>query len=176
LAILSDTNKKYSWHGHLTGVEGNIDPRNRLTYVLAQVEYPYAKDDLQPNRPPLSSGSFVEAMIQGREHTNIVVLPRDAVHNRNEVWILNDEDRITIRKVSVLYRGKDSIYVNKGLNRDDRVITTPLEVVVENMRVHVTGAQDSPVSPIDEANQQPELDDPLYIDPDPNDDTNNTAE
>lgn len=157
LVILSDTQKKFSWHGYLTGVEGTIDPRNRLIYVLADVDAPYAKDELQPNRPPLAAGAYVEAMIQGREHQNVVILPREAVHNRNEVWVLNDEDRISIRKVGILYRGKDSIYVNRGLINNDRVIVTPLEVVVENMRVHVTGSQDSPESPIDKANQQPEL-------------------
>lgn len=157
LVILSDTQKKFSWHGYLTGVEGTIDPRNRLIYVLADVDAPYAKDELQPNRPPLSSGAYVEAMIQGREHRNVVILPRDAVHNRNEVWVLNDEDRISIRKVGILYRGKDSIYVNRGLINNDRVVVTPLEVVVENMRVHVTGSQDSPESPIKKADQQPEL-------------------
>lgn len=157
LVILSDTQKKFSWHGYLTGVEGTIDPRNRLIYVLADVDAPYAKDELQPNRPPLAAGAYVEAMIQGREHQNVVILPREAVHNRNEVWVLNDEDRISIRKVGILYRGKDSIYVNRGLINNDRVVVTPLEVVVENMRVHVTGSQDSPESPLDKANQQPEL-------------------
>lgn len=139
-----DSSHQYHWQGRLVRSEGNVDPRNRLIYVIAEIVAPYASDPEQPERPPLSAGTFVEARIEGRAHENIVEIPRAALHNRDEVWLLNSDDRIEIRKVNVLYRGKDKVYLNKGLNQGDKVITTPLEVAVNNMRVQVTADSDEP--------------------------------
>lgn len=133
-----DSSLQYHWQGRLVRSEGNVDPRNRLVYVVAEIMAPYASDPAQAERPPLSAGTFVEARIEGRVHENIVEIPRLALHNRDEVWLLNEDSRIEIRKVNVLYRGKDKVYINQGLNQGEKVITTPLEVAVNNMRVQVT--------------------------------------
>ena len=145
--ILEDTKHQFRWHGKINRSEGSVDPRNRLTFVVARVEDPYARDPEQPGRPPLTMGSFVEATIQGIQHNNIFSVPRKAIHNMNEIWTLDDENRLHVKNVDILYRGKDRIYVKEGLEDNERVILTPMKAVVENMEVAITSELE-PLSPI----------------------------
>lgn len=137
LVILEDVTAKYRWTGRVKRSEGFINPTNRLTYLIAIVRQPYARDPAQPNRPPLAAGTFVEATIQGGTHKNIATLPLDALHNMNEVWILDAKKRLRFRKVDVLYRGRDRVYIAGGLGDGEKVILTPLEVAAENMELAV---------------------------------------
>lgn len=139
LVILEDVTAKYRWTGRVKRSEGFINPTNRLTYLIAIVRQPYARDPAQPNRPPLAAGTFVEATIQGSTHKNVATLPLDALHNMNEVWVLDAKKHLRFRKVDVLYRGRDRVYIAGGLGNGERVILTPLEVAAENMELAVIG-------------------------------------
>ncbi len=135
--LLRETQGQYFWSGHLERSEGSIDLRNRLRYVVARVDSPYAKDPRQPGRPPLDSGLFIEAMIEGKQVDDVVVLPRSALRKDDEVWVVSDDSKILIKDVSVLYRGKNKAYINAGLESDEHVVITPLNVVIEGMEVKI---------------------------------------
>jgi len=137
LVILEDVTAKYRWTGRVKRSEGFINPTNRLTYLIAIVRQPYARDPAQPSRPPLAAGTFVEATIQGGTHKNIATLPLDALHNMNEVWVLDAKKHLRFRKVDVLYRGRDRAYIAGGLGDGEKVILTPLEVAAEDMELAV---------------------------------------
>ena len=147
IVILEDSDKKYKWKGRIVRSEGNIDPRNRLTYVIAEIDKPYARDPKQPKRPPLSSGSFVSATIQGRLHDSLFSVPLNALHNMDEIHVLDSDNRLHMRQVSILYRGKDRAYINGGLEDGEKIILTPMEIAVENMEVVVLKELD-PLPPI----------------------------
>jgi len=137
LVILEDATAKYRWTGRVKRSEGFVNPTNRLTFLIAVVRQPYARDPAQPNRPPLAAGTFVEATIQGGIHKNIATLPLDALHNMNEVWVLDTKKHLRFRKVDVLYRGRDRVYIGGGLGDGEKVILTPLEVAAEDMELAV---------------------------------------
>lgn len=137
LVIFEDVTSKYRWTGRVKRSEGFINPTNRLTYLIAIVRQPYAQDPAQPSRPPLTAGAFVEATIQGRTHQNAATLPLEALHNMNEIWVLDAKHRLQFRKVEVLYRGRDRVYVAGGLKNGEHIILTPLEVAVENMELAI---------------------------------------
>lgn len=137
MVILRDSEHKYSWRGKIVRSEGNINPQNRLTYVVAEVDAPYARDPNHPDRPPLAAGTFVEAIIQGRTHRDVSVVPLDALHEMDTIWVLDENSRIHEKTVSVLYRGKDRAYISSGLDSGDEIVLTPLDVMVENMEVAV---------------------------------------
>lgn len=129
---------KFYWQGQIIRSEGGIDPRNRLLYLVAQVDEPYARDPNQEGRPPLGPGRFVEAEITGKRFENVVVLPRKVLRHGSEVWLVDEEDRLEKRPVDVLHRSKDLVYIKEGLAAGERVILTPLDVAVDGMKVHAT--------------------------------------
>lgn len=127
--------KKYTWKGHVVRSEGGVDERNRLLYLVAEVPDPYGVDPQQPGRPELVSGSFVEAKIAGRRFERVFAVPRRALRNGSQVWVVGDDGRLDKRDVGVLYKGKDTIYVTTGIDDGDQVVLSQLDIAVEGMRV-----------------------------------------
>lgn len=127
--------KTYTWKGHVVRAEGGVDERNRLLYLVAQVPDPYGVDPSQPGRPELVAGSFVEAAIAGRRFERIFPIPRRALRNGNQVWVVGDDGRLDKRDIGVLYKAKDMIYVTTGIDDGDQVVLSQLDIAVEGMRV-----------------------------------------
>jgi RND family efflux transporter MFP subunit len=137
--------KTHHWESRIVRTEATIDERNRLQYVVAQVDDPYGlepRGSQQNNatRPALPTGLFVEAEIEGRLLQDVYVLPRLAIHNTDKVWLLDQQQRLRIRNVKLVHRGEDKAYVSEGLAPGDTLIVSPLDAVVDGMRVRVQDA------------------------------------
>ncbi|MBL4607517.1 MAG: efflux RND transporter periplasmic adaptor subunit [Pseudomonadales bacterium] len=131
----------YYWLAHIVGTEGGVNARNRLMYLIAHIEDPFGDDPAQAQRPPLIVGKFVEAEIEGSSFDNIFVIPREAIRNSNQVLTIDKNQRLHIHEVDILYRGKNNIYIKKGLEENDHIVMTPLDVIVEGMRVLLSDSQ-----------------------------------
>lgn len=138
-------NAYHYWRGRLVSTEGGIDPRNRLMYVVAQVEGPL--DPRVKDMPDLWVGQLLEAEIQGRAYRDVVALPRDVLRYGDFVWLVGDDRRLRKQAVSVIHKGKGVIYIGQGLRSGDLVVTTPLDMAIEGMRVGLQGegSSDSPI-------------------------------
>jgi RND family efflux transporter MFP subunit len=126
-----------TWQGYVVRTEGEIDPHTRMLRLVARVDDPYARRD--PARVPLPLGLFVDAEIAGREVQNAVVLPRAALRDANHVLVIDAEDRLHPREVAVLRATQDEVVIGGGLAAGERVCTSPLETVVDGMRVRIAG-------------------------------------
>ncbi|MDH3284581.1 MAG: efflux RND transporter periplasmic adaptor subunit [Acidobacteriota bacterium] len=125
---------RHTWRGRIVRTDAQIDPKTRLMNVVAEVRDPYGRR-ARSDRPPLAVGMFVEGEIEGREFEQIVVLPRVALRGRDEVLVLDDDDRLRFRDVELLRAEGDLVYVSAGLTQGERVCVSPLETVVDGMRV-----------------------------------------
>lgn len=121
--------RKQAWNGHLARTEAQIDPGSRMVYAIARVR----ADDQTVAAPPV--GLFVQAEIEGIAEDNIVVLPRIALRNGNQVLIVDSENRIHFREIEILRVYRDDVYVSDGLSSGELVSVSPLQTVVEGMRV-----------------------------------------
>lgn len=142
----------YYWPGQVVRSEGGLDERNRLLYVIARVEDPYAGDPNQPERPPLTSGFFVEAKIKGKTHRNLFAIPRRALRNGNQVWVVDEQSQLQRREVEVLYKGKTSIYIKSGLREGDQVVLSQLDIAVDGMKVRTSIQEPERRESVDDTN------------------------
>jgi RND family efflux transporter MFP subunit len=118
------------WSGKLVRSEAEIDPGSRMVYVIARVR---ASEDVDAPPPPV--GLFVQAEIEGVAEDNVVVLPRSALRNENQVLVVDTENRLFFRDVEVLRVYRDSAYITGGLAAGERVSVSSLQTVVDGMRV-----------------------------------------
>jgi len=123
--------RQREWQGQLIRTEAEIDARSRMVQAVARVS---AGDDADPDLPP-PVGLFVQAEIQGRSADNVVVLPRGAIRNGNQVLVVDAEDRLRFRDVGLLRVYGDEAFVNEGLSAGERVCVSPLQAVVDGMRI-----------------------------------------
>jgi RND family efflux transporter MFP subunit len=136
--------QSHTWDGEIVRTEASVDERNRLLYVVAQVKDPYgmhAPHSSGNKPPPLAMGMFVRGEIQSRLLKNIYPLPRNAVHNMNTVWLLDDKARLKIQPVQVAHRDEHNIYINQGLEPGDTVIVSPLDAAVGGMQLKLASSE-----------------------------------
>lgn len=126
---------EHRWKARVVRTEGEIDPRSRLVHVVARVDDPYGRPGDGEGRPPLAVGMFVDAAILGRTVEGAVVLPRGALRGEDRVLVVDPQDRLTWRKVTILRADRDAVIVTSGLSAGERVILSPLEAPVEGMAV-----------------------------------------
>jgi len=122
--------EKQTWIGKLARTEAQIDPGSRMVYAIARV-----RADLQHDALPPPVGLFVQAEIEGIAKENVIVLPRSALRNENQVLIVDTENRLYFRTVDVLRVYRDDVFITGGLEAGERVSVSSLQTVVDGMRV-----------------------------------------
>lgn len=129
---------EYTWSGRVVRIEGEIDPHTQMVYVVARVADPYGRGE-DPDRPPLAVGLFVQAEVLGRSVENVVVLPRSALRGQDQVLVVDEKNRLRFREVAILRSDTDRVILHSGLTTGERVCISPLEAVVDGMRVRILG-------------------------------------
>jgi multidrug efflux pump subunit AcrA (membrane-fusion protein) len=109
-----------------------LDEETGLLHAVAEVKDPYA---VKADQPPLMPGLFVKAEIVGRDQPDVIVLPPSAVNASHEVLWVDKEDRLHIRRLSILRNEADRILVKGDLKAGDRVVVSGIQVPVKGMKV-----------------------------------------
>jgi len=146
--------RRTEWLGHIVRSEETVDPMNRMVYVVAQVVDPYglAKRD----GAPLRSGTFVRASIEGRTQESVIVLPRQALREKDRVWIADpvsiesetstlqeglgykdQQTRLIFRSVDVSFADARQVVITNGIRAGEDVVTSLLAGVIDGMGVVV---------------------------------------
>ena len=141
--------KEYSWRGRVVRTEGIIDPQTRMIHAVAQVENPYGRGR-NAGRPPLAIGMFVEAEIRGKLSRDVFLLPRNALRGKDRVLVVDSEQRLHFRQVSVLRADRDQVVVDSGLEAGELVSLAALDTVVDGMKVRVLDEDEIPESVVGE--------------------------
>jgi len=128
--------EEYRWQGKLVRTEAEIDARTRMVQAVARIS---AREDgsNDPEDLPPPVGLFVQAEIEGLSADNVVVLPRSAIRNSNQVLVVDKENRLRFTTVKLLRVYGDDAYINGGLAAGDLVCISPLQAVVDGMRVEI---------------------------------------
>jgi len=85
---------------------------------------------------------FVEAQIQGIRINNAFVLPRSAIRGSDTVYIIDSENRLWHRKVDIFKNEKESVIVRGGIEKGETICISPMETVVEGMKVKIAENQE----------------------------------
>lgn len=139
-------NRRYTWMGQVVRTGSTFDQRSRLLDVVVEVNDPLAVDPDQPGRPPLKPGKFVQATIEGRRVEEAITIPRSALREGDTVLIAKADDTLNRRAVTVIQADTQHAIISEGLQAGDRVIISPVEYVIEGMKlqVHDASAKDQP--------------------------------
>jgi len=119
--------REVRYPARLVRTEGQIDPGSRMLHAVLQVTRPYRFD------PPLENGDFVAVRIEGKVGEGFWISAK--AERDGKVWVAQD-GKLRIRKVTVLYRKRDKVFVS-GLRDGDSVITTSLFAVTDGMKIRV---------------------------------------
>lgn len=120
------------WTGKLIRAEG-VDTATQQLNVIARVDDPYAGDE-----SPLRVGQFVQALIAGEVLESVIVIPRSALREEREVLIINADNEIFRRAITVAWSDDRLVAIKEGLQAGDVLVTTPLSTVADGTPVRAT--------------------------------------
>ena len=86
----------------------------------------------------LISGLFVQADIEGVNQSQVFVLPRTAVNTLQQIRLVNLEQRLELRQVTVLRTENDRVIITDGLNTGDQIVISEMPMLVSGMRVEIS--------------------------------------
>ena len=126
-------NRENSWQGRIVRTQAAVDEQTRLIYAFAEVNDPYGV--FADSSMPLAVGLFVTAEIAGMHEQFTYTIPRDALRNEDEVYVINDEELLEIRKVDVLSTSEDRVWLSGGVSEGEQVVTSTIPAAVDGMQV-----------------------------------------
>ncbi|WP_372748423.1 efflux RND transporter periplasmic adaptor subunit [Litorivivens sp.] len=123
----------HEWQAQLVRTEGVLDERSRVLFAVAEINDPYGLKT--PREAPLRIGTFVQANIAGKTISDIVVLPRHILRTGNQVWVVDDSNRLINRQVKLLRTDGALAYIYQGLESGERVSLSSAPFAVAGTQV-----------------------------------------
>ncbi|MBO93536.1 MAG: hypothetical protein CMI32_01385 [Opitutales bacterium] len=123
--------------GVLDRSEGTVDPRTRLTKVVARIDRCFAnpfENNGSNSKKPLSPGQFVEVELLGPQ-VAVFLVPSSALRDRSMVLVINDQNKLMTREVKIVRWDGEVAWVSSGLQEGERICLTPIEIFAAGMKV-----------------------------------------
>ena len=118
-------------------MEAEVDQTSRMVHVVIEVPKPY---DTSDGQPALLPGSFVDVRIAGRTLSQVVSVPRHAIHDGRSVWVYND-GKLGVREVEIVREDRQQTLISSGLEDGDLVIVSSLDAVTDGMTIRRADAE-----------------------------------
>lgn len=119
--------------GEVERLLSDLDPAGQMARVLVRVDDPLGLAD---GGPRLLLESFVDVEIRANRDVEVVTLPREHLHNGEEVYVY-DDGKLEIRRVDVVWRRPDTVLIGEGLAAGDQVVTSTLSTPVPGMKLRL---------------------------------------
>lgn len=133
------------WAATIERTDAAVDPRSRQLFVIAAID-----TAATPDSPPLPSGTFVEAQIEGKLLSNVFVIPRKAIRDGNSVMEITEGKTIRFVQFEPIFEGDPEFVVASAegeLKEGTRISITPLPFVGEGDQVSIKGENVPPGRP-----------------------------
>ncbi len=134
--------------GRVVRLLTDLEPNGRMARLLVAIQDPL---NLQAQHAPLPRvllGSYLRAEIQGEELSRLAKVDRRWIHDQDTVWLMNTDNTLEIRQVTIAYRGQHAVYISEGLDTGDRLVVTDISAPTNGMPIRLnTSRSDTPVTP-----------------------------
>lgn len=115
--------------GKLIRNEGVIDSESRSVFLV--VSYDGSNEKLVP-------GIFLNAEIKVGEFENVYLVPQKALYGSDKLFVIDANNQLVLREVSVLKVVGDSVVISSGLAEGERVSVTSVPSPINGMKVNVS--------------------------------------
>jgi len=121
----------------------DLDPGGAMARILVRIANPLGdKSEL-----PLLLGSFVDVAIEAQPIQGAIRVPRVALHNGRNVFVMNDHDLLEIRDVEIVWGEPDAVLVRGGLQPNERVVISRIATPIPNMLLRTAEPESQPTQP-----------------------------
>jgi hypothetical protein len=123
--------------GRVARLLPDLSQEGRMARLLIEVKDPLDLQVKEKKRPMLLLGEYVRVLIEGTELRDVYRIPRSALRNDSEVWIVDEESKLAIRPVKTIWRDEDSVVVQDGFNQGELLVVSDLAAPIGGMALRV---------------------------------------
>ena len=140
---LNSGNLNLSWPAKVARISETVDENQATAGIILEIAQDYSQ--LQPDSAtPLVNGMFVKAEIEGVANLSWVV-PERALHG-DKVYLMDDNQRLQVVNVEVLYRRDNQVVVSGQLQAGDKLILNDVLPAIEGMLLKESRSNDDELS------------------------------
>lgn len=134
--LLSATigNKIHQWPATSMRMDVNVDSATRFYHLIAEINNPFDSDKFEQ---PLLVGLFVQAKIQGELYKNVIQLPKKALIDDEYVFVVNDDNKLSLRSISVVDRQKNTVVVKSDIKAGEQIVVSDPRVLKQDLTVEI---------------------------------------
>ena len=114
----------------------DLDPGGAMARVLVSIDDPLG----QEGELPLLLGSFVDVATEAQPIDDAIRVPRAALRNGRNVYVMNEDDLLEIREVEIAWSEPDAVLVTRGLQAGERIVISRLATPIPNMLLRAAEA------------------------------------
>jgi len=107
----------------------DLDAGGAMARLLLNIDNPLG----EPGDLPLLLGSFVDVAIAAQPIDDAIRLPRVALRNGRNVYVMNEQDLLEIRDVQIAWTEPDAVLITGGLEPNERVVISRIATPIPNM-------------------------------------------
>ncbi len=123
------------WPGHVVRIKAAVDEKTRTMPMTVEIGTLDVKDPLLLLRP----GVFVKCRVKGEQKENVFKIPRTLMRSPDTLYLAR-ENHLVIKKVTVIRRFEEDVYITGGLAPGDLIIESPLPGALDAMAITVKKA------------------------------------
>ena len=116
----------------LTRISESIDPDQGTVGIILEVSQDYA-ELIARRETPLANGLFVQARLEGLPQS-VLTVPEGALHGQT-LYLVNDEDRLKLTPVKVLFRRDGLAAVTGELSNGELLVSNDLVPAIPGMQL-----------------------------------------
>lgn len=132
------------WAGHVVRTDSGFDNRTRVLFAYVEVKDPFGAG--ADNGVPLAPGIFVMAALNGTHLKDVVVVPRNALRGKDQVYVANSDNTLSIKTVDVVSSDRRKAVLRSGIEPGTAVVTSPIRGVAEGMKINIVETLDTVVA------------------------------
>ena len=124
-----------TWNGRVIRLLWDLDPLGRMARVVVSVSDPLGLERSSDVKLPLLLGSYVEVKIDAGELEDTLTIPREALHEGNQIWVVGADHLLKILPATILWSEKETLIIANNLEKGDELVVSDLRVALPGMKV-----------------------------------------
>lgn len=118
------------WKGRVLRQLPDLEPAGRQAQFIVEVPGP---DKPSSGAGQLPLGAYVSVTIKGPDLSDVFRIPRRAVREGSNVWLMNAASRLESRPVTALWSDDEFVLVRTGLEEGEKLVVTDISTPLAGM-------------------------------------------
>ncbi len=119
--------------GRVIRLSPGLEEQGRMAKLLVSVQDPLVLLSENKENHRVLINAYVRVEIEGIGLSRAAVIDRGHIRDGEYAWIMDENDRLEIRKVTISFKDRTHVYVTGGIREGERLLTTDLSTPVSGM-------------------------------------------